>query len=96
MGRLVVRAGGDWLRWVQELADWCRVPVATVTDQALRRYAEAVGWNRRGPARVSRRRDLGTRERVRVEHDHFHGTGAFRPDGTADCPPLPEPGGPDG
>jgi hypothetical protein len=93
MGRLVVRAGGDWLQWVRDLADWCQVPVSTLVDQAVRRYAEGVAYNRRGPARVARRRDLGARERVRVEHDHFHGTGAFRPDGTADCPPLP--GGPE-
>lgn len=90
MARLEVRAGEDWLRWVRDLADWCQVPVSILLDQAVRRYAEGVAFHRRGPARVSVGRDLNQAERVRVERDRFQGTGAFRPDATTDCPPLPD------
>lgn len=90
MARLEVRAGEGWVAWLHDLADWCQVPIATVVDQALRRYAEQVTFHRPAPARVRRRRSRNRNDQIRLEQDQFHGTGAFQPDVTTDAGPLPE------
>jgi hypothetical protein len=75
---LKLRTGTPWMNWLNNLADWCRVPVATVIDQALARYAENVGFHWTIPPRVQYRRGLNTTDRIRIETDQYHGTGAFQ------------------
>ncbi len=73
---MTVRGDAAWVRWVEDLADHCYVTAATVIDQALRRYAESVGFNRPGPARVGRHRSINTARLIRAERRQFYWGGA--------------------
>ncbi len=70
--RVTVRGDATWVRWVEDLADHCYVTAATVIDQALRRYAEGVGFHQRCPTRVARRRSVNTDRLIRAERQRFY------------------------
>jgi hypothetical protein len=43
-GRVAIRCDSSWAEWLGGLSRFCRVPSATVIDQALTRFAEQVGF----------------------------------------------------
>ena len=53
---LSIRSSDDFTDWVYNLADDQRVPMATLVEQALVHYANAIGYDEPAPQRRQSRR----------------------------------------
>ncbi len=51
--RFALRTSAEWLAWLHQLAEHCRVDATTVVDQALARYADGVDFRVVPPPRTS-------------------------------------------
>jgi hypothetical protein len=52
MRRVAVFASEEWIRWVEEGADFCRTDVSKLVDVALAAYLRGQGFPKTPPKRI--------------------------------------------
>lgn len=57
-GRLAFRCTLPYAEWSHGLAAWARIPTAEVIDQAVRRYADSLGYPPEQPPRLPSNRSF--------------------------------------